>query len=343
MRVLLKTTAFLMAGTLPAFAGTVTYRSFDLQALDTPMNTAVYTPDGTAPFEGWPVVYLLHGHNGTERSWTDLGDVEATLDRMMADGEIRPAVIVMPDAKNSWYVDSAERGGPGDYETAITRDLRKAIEASYPVRRDREGRAIAGLSMGGFGALRLALAHPDLYVASASFSGAIWQNVPKADLEKTPDDLKEAQHAAFFQRQDAATVTAGVILPAVGDHYSGSFGKPFEGRYFNADNVFTLLAMRLQEKAELPAFYISCGDDDGYALWRGAFALYTMMEDSGVSAEFRVTDGAHVWSLWAREIENGLAFIDKHFQTAPAVAEAPDPLRGKAELALDGDEAVKTQ
>ena len=75
-------------------------------------------------------------------------------------------VVVMPDAGNSWYVDFAAVGGPGDFETAILDDLPQAIEEGMPVRRQRGGRAIAGLSMGGFGALRLAFKRPDRYCAS---------------------------------------------------------------------------------------------------------------------------------------------------------------------------------
>lgn len=342
MRVLVRAAALLLAGFSPAFAGSVDYRSFDLPSLSEPLKAAVYAPSGEAPAEGWPVVYLLHGHNGNEKSWTDLGHMEETLDRLIEERVIRPILVVMPDAKNSWYVDSAEVGGPGDYETALTRDLREAVEAGYPVRTDRGGRAIAGLSMGGFGAVRLALAHPELYSASVSFSGALWQNVPKAELEKTPEDLKKAEPNIFFQRVDAATTTAGVVVPNVGDHYSGSFGKPFDARLFNAQNVFTLLALQTQAKAKLPAFYLTCGDDDGYALWRGAYALYTMMEEAGVAAEFRVTDGAHVWSLWAKELVNGLAFIDGHFTDPAAVAEVAPSADAPAAVALDGKEAIPT-
>lgn len=308
-----------------ASAGSLDTRAFDSAALGGPLTAMVYTPDGNPPVGGWPVVYLLHGHGGTERSWTDLGDIEATLDRLMgAEGSLDPALVVMPRAENSWYVDSRAVGGPGDYETALARDLRLAIEADYPVRTDRAGRSIAGLSMGGFGALRLGLSYPELYTVAASLSGAIWQNVPADAIASTPDELKAIQNEVYLRRTDAATLTAGVILPSVGDHYDGAFGTPFDARLFNRQNVFTLLAARIGERAALPAFYIACGDDDGFGLWRGAVALYTQLKAEGHVAQLRITDGDHRWSVWADQVVDALAYIDAERKSAEAkVADAP--------------------
>lgn len=308
-----------------AAAGSLDTRTFDSQALGEPLTAMVYTPDGAPPVGGWPVVYLLHGHGGNERSWTDLGDIEATLDRLMgADGDLDPALVVMPRAKNSWYVDSRAVGGPGDYETALARDLRLQVEADYPVRTDRAGRSIVGLSMGGYGALRLGLSYPDLYTVSASLSGAIWQNIPADALASTPDELKAVQNEVYLRRTDPATLTAGVILPSVGDHYDGAFGTPFDARRFNAENVFTLLAERVAKRAALPAFYIACGDDDGFGLWRGAVALYTQLKAEGQVAQLRITDGDHRWNVWAEQIVGALAFIDAERKSAEAkVADTP--------------------
>lgn len=308
-----------------ATAGSLDARSFDSEALGAPLAAMVYTPDGNPPVGGWPVVYLLHGHGGTERSWTDLGDIEATLDRLMgAEGSLDPALVVMPRAENSWYVDSRAIGGPGDYETALTRDLRLQVEAQYPVRTDRAGRSIAGLSMGGYGALRLGLSYPDLYSVSASLSGAIWQNIPADAIASTPDDLKARQNEVYLRRTDAATLTAGIILPSVGDHYDGAFGTPFDARIFNRQNVFTLLAARIAEGAALPAFYIACGDDDGFGLWRGAVALYTQLKAEGQVAQLRITDGDHRWTVWADQIVGALTYIDAERKSAEAkVADAP--------------------
>ncbi|MGI2033336.1 alpha/beta hydrolase [Rhizobium panacihumi] len=307
--------------TLSAQAGTISDASFHSNALNDKLAVNVYMPDGQAPQGGWPVLYLLHGHDGDQNSWRDLGDIKATLDRLIAEKTIRPLVVVMPGVSNSWYVNSAAVGGPGDYEIAITADLRHRIENTMTVRKDREGRSIAGLSMGGFGALHLAYSHEDLYGAVASLSGAIWQNVPASDLDKTPADLRLIQDSAFFHQVDRTTLTSGIVLPSTGDHFSGAFGTPFDARLFNEKNIFTLVAQNIAEQADLPATFVTCGDDDGFFLWRGAVALHETLQAGGRKSELRITDGDHVWSLWKLTIVDALRFIDGRWDKKQAVAQ----------------------
>ena len=286
-------------------------------ALGRPLEVSIYRPDGPAPAGGWPVLYLLHGLHGCDRDWPSLGGVQATLDRLIAARRVGPMLVVMPDAGDSWYVDSAEVGGPGNYQTAILDDLPRAIERAYPVRADRAGRAIAGLSMGGFGALRLALTRPDRYVAAASLSGAIWQNLPVADSGRAGE---------YFRRVDPATVVSGIDLPPEGGHFGAAFGAPFDPRRFNAANVFTLLARRIGEGAALPAIYLTVGDHDSHDLWRGSIALYQTLMADHIGVDFRVTGGDHVWALWRRSIEDVLVFVDSSFVAAPGER----PLAGAA-------------
>lgn len=303
-----------------ASAGEIRDATFKSAALGADFKVNVYVPSGRAPLGGWPVLYLLHGHDGNQNSWRDLGNIEATLNAMIANKTIKPLVVVMPDAKNSWYVDSNMAGGPGDYETAMTEDLRKEIEHLLPVRTDREGRAIAGLSMGGYGALRLAYSHPDLYYAVASMSGAIWHNIPATEFHKTPADMKLIYDNMFFHQVDPETILTGIVLPSTGDHFSGSFGTPFNAQIFNEKNIFTLVAQRIAKKTNLPATYLTCGDDDGLKLYRGTIALYDMLQANGRKAELRITDGDHVWTLWRTEVANVLRFIDKQWSTAGIMA-----------------------
>jgi len=282
--------------------------TFTSPALHRDISANVYVPSGDPPPNGWPVLYLLHGHGGNQNNWRDLGNIEPTLDRLIGEERIDPLLVVMPDAGNSWYVDSMALGGPGDYETAITRDLRLAVEARYPVRKDREGRGIAGLSMGGFGALRLAYAHNDLYVVTASLSGAIWQNVTAPNLDDTPEELQVVQESAFLKNP-----TSALALPSVGDHFDGAFGRPFDAERFNRLNVFTLIEGAVTAEKPLPVTYITCGDDDGYRLWRGAVDLHETLQAAKRTSELRITDGAHTWALWQQTIVDALLFIDRQW------------------------------
>lgn len=282
-----------------------------------PLPVMVYTPDGKAPVGGWPVLYLLHGRDGDERSWQQMGDIQATLDRLIGAGSIRPVLVVMPGVGNSWYVNSASIGGAGDYDTALTADLRSWVETNLPARRDPGGRAIAGLSMGGYGALHIAYGHPADFSSVASLSGAIWNNVPADDLEKSPDELTLLSDAAFYHRVDLFTVEAGPILLSSGNHFFGAFGTPFSARRFNDQNIFTLVQKAVAANTILPATYLTVGDDDGFHFWRGAIGLFETLLADGRSPELRITDGNHVWSVWKLSIVDALAFIDAHWGPVP--------------------------
>jgi S-formylglutathione hydrolase FrmB len=133
-------------------------------------NVRVLTPAGFDPdVERLPVLWLLHGGFGSSADWTTAGDAEA----LTAD---LPMIVVMPDAgTGGWYTDWL-RGtpeGPQRWETFHLDELRPFIEARFRTRTDRDGRAVAGLSMGGFGAMSYAARHPDLFGFAASFSGAV--------------------------------------------------------------------------------------------------------------------------------------------------------------------------
>ena len=126
----------------------------------------------------YPVLYLLHGGTGSYLDWTVQGDAEA----LSAD---YPLIIVMPDGSGyGGYVDwwNFGGGGPPMWETYHLRQLLPWIDAHYRTIADRDGRAIAGLSMGGGGTMHYAARHPDLFTAAAAFSGAVDSNTVPVQL-----------------------------------------------------------------------------------------------------------------------------------------------------------------
>ena len=296
-----------------AGAGTLRPFRYESRALGKPQTAQVYLPAGEAPDEGWPVLYLLHGLHGTAQDWNSLGNIVQTLDRLIAGKRIKPLVVVMPEGGQSWYVDSAQVGGPGDYATAIGHDLPAAIEDAFPVGGDRQHRAIAGVSMGGYGALRLGLAAPERYAAIATLSPALWQNIPLAAAEPavaSPHDRAPAP--PYFQRIDRNTVTIGVDLPPDGRHFGAAFGTPFDPRRFNDANVFTLLQQAVEAHKQLPAIYLSVGDNDSHRLWRGSIAFFETMQANNLDVDFRMTDGDHDWTLWRAALVDAVLFADAH-------------------------------
>ena len=313
MRLLGAALAFL--GTLAAVqAGTLKNFTYASSALGRDDVAQVYVPDREPPPGGWPVLYLLHGLDGTATDWQALGGIQSAMDRLIADRRIQPMVVVMPAGGNSWYVDSADVHGPGNYATAIAHDLPAAIEAAFPVGADRAHRAAAGLSMGGFGALRLGLSEPERYAAVAAMSPAIWQNIPVEDIDKPSKVLDQLRASDYFHKVDSEDVTVGLDLPPDGRHFGSAFGTPFDPRRFNASNVFTLLQRAVDAHKALPSIFLTVGDDDSHLLWRGAIAFFETMQMDRRNIEFRVTDGDHNWTCWRASLIEAVEFIDRQFR-----------------------------
>ena len=148
--------AFSIAASTQAFADSqIIHDSTHSDALGRSIPMYVYLPDGyqTAK-EPYPVIYMLHGAESKEDSWVDRGGIKVTADNLIARKQLRPSVIVMPTTgPQTWYVD----GNADKAETAILKDLLPFVEKKYNTRKDRAGRSVAGLSMGGYGALNLSL------------------------------------------------------------------------------------------------------------------------------------------------------------------------------------------
>jgi S-formylglutathione hydrolase FrmB len=144
------------------------------------MRLFVLLPVGYArhPRAHLPVLYLLHGGGGTFRDWVDHG-VEGLIDRESVVAHLAPFITVMPDGgRIGWFSDWAGRptgssGPPPAYSTYFIDELVPWIDAHYRTRPTRAGRAIAGLSMGGFGAMSFASRYPDKFAVAGSFSGAV--------------------------------------------------------------------------------------------------------------------------------------------------------------------------
>ena len=257
-------------------------RGFASPALGGDLVYSVYLPPGYARERGpYRVLYLLHGTRGSALDWPRMGNARATADALIASGTIQPLIIVMPAAGNSWYVDSAAVGGPGDFATAIDRDLVAMIDRDYATDTSRRGRAIAGLSMGGYGALRLALMRPDRYGAVAAVSPALWVRV-------TPATVPDERYDRVFQ---------------------GSFGRPFDPRRFVAANPIGLIDGMAQARRR-PAIYLAAGNDDYPGIVADTATFRDALVAAGLAAEYHVVEGRHDWGLWSAQLAPVLRFVD---------------------------------
>ena len=248
---------------------------------------AVYLPpDYGASTRRYPVVYLLHGYTDDESAWIQFGEVNAAADRAIAGREIPPMIIVMPDGGVTWYMNDFE--GKVRYEDMFVQEFIPFIDATSRTRTAREYRGISGLSMGGWGALHLSMRHPDLFVACAAFSAAVWTEEDAAALD-----------SRMYDR-----MFAGLFGPRPKE--KGGVSSHF--RKYNALDLAKTLAEADLKKVR---YYLDCGDDD--FLFKGNAALHVALGSRKVPHEFRVRDGGHTWSYWRTGIIDGLAFIGQNF------------------------------
>src|SRR5271170_2925023 len=142
-----------------AFA-TINYHS---RALQKASSFNIVFPDDPRISRPWSVFYLLHGLSDDHTIWSRRTSIERYVEGL-------PLIVVMPDGGRGFYCDAVEGFA---YETAIVRDLSNYIDATFHTKAERKGRCIGGLSMGGYGAVKLALQYPNLFVSANSHSGAM--------------------------------------------------------------------------------------------------------------------------------------------------------------------------
>jgi enterochelin esterase-like enzyme len=264
-----------LTGASIAWASDVATREFDSSALARKWSYAVYLPDGYESSQlRYPVLYLLHGNGGNLNSWVDQGRIKPTLDRLIANGEIPAAIVVMPDAGTTWFVDRKE-----NMESAVIRDLIPEVERKFNAIQARNGRLVAGLSMGGYGAMRFALKYPEMFAAAGLLSPAIY--------EPTPPATSSAQRVGVFGAPNFdAAVWKSLNYPALWDAY-------------------------LAKKTPVP-MYINSGDDDDFYIEAEAAKFYSLLRRNKQPAELRIVNGAHTWAVWESTIADALRYLFRY-------------------------------
>lgn len=248
--------------------------------------TIYLPPDYQTSTRRYPVVYLLHGYTDNDTGWLQFGEINLTADRGIAERQIPPMIIVMPDGGVSWYINDYQN--KVRYEDFFFQEFIPYIDANYRTRPEKEFRGIAGLSMGGWGTLIYALRHPEMFAAAAAFSPAVWTD---EEVITTEDKVYERIFAPLFG--------------------PGLKGKDRLTAHFRSYNPLDLVKTLPVEKIKTVRFYIDCGDDD--FLYKGNAALHVAMRDRQIPHECRMRDGGHTWSYWRTGILDGLKFIGESF------------------------------
>jgi enterochelin esterase-like enzyme len=234
----------------------------------------------------YPVTYLLHGYGDADDGWIQFGEVNRLADDAIKAGKIPPMIIVTPDGFTSFYINTAD--GKLNYEDFFIKELIPHIEKTYKVKAERKYRGIAGLSMGGYGALMYALKYPNLFVAAAPLSAAVL----------TDNDIINLDEGMF------------------NGLFGNSMGKNLKGKErltpaWLSNSPLAIIEKKTKEELAAVSYWIDCGDDDFLTI--GNAQLHIALTNKKVPHEFRMRDGAHNWTYWRTGIIDALSFIGDSF------------------------------
>ena len=279
----------ILSGTL-AHAGEIVRGSIVSASLKRDFPFIVYVPDGSSASQQqrYSVLYLLHGAGGDENDWIANARVKDTADALIKSGKIPPTLIVMPSCPTCWWVD----GRQDKAETAFWSELVPAIDERYRTIARREGRLIAGVSAGGFGAIRYGLKYADRVAAVAALSPAVYAQTPPAD--------------SAARRQPPFTRTDG----------------RFDAEAWTAKNYPALLDAYGAQPKRVPV-YLVAGDGDKLGIAFEAALLHKRLTElQSNHAELRVVDGEHSWKLWASALPDAMTFLYR--QTPSLIVQTPN-------------------
>jgi S-formylglutathione hydrolase FrmB len=276
----------LTAATASAEVRTGSFRS---PALGRDVGYAVDLPASYAEGDRrYPVVYALHGLFEGSAFWERRG-LAPILKGLEEQGAVAEMIVVAVDGGNSFFVNAPG----GAFEDLVTTDLIAHVEATYRAVPGRAGRALLGISMGGYGALRMAFHRPEAFAAAATHSAMLLEKVP------SPQEGAGRWHMAAFNRV---------------------FGDPIDAELWSSADP-----LRLVEKADakaLPLLYFDCGTEDRFGLFVGNKDLHERLVARGVKHEFGLYPGDHGYEYVRSVLERSLRFLGAALQPAGAKAAA---------------------
>lgn len=255
----------------------------------------VYLPAGydagatQHPPTRYPVLYFLHGLGDNERTLFNSGGW-TLLDDLRNQHKMGDFLIVAPEGRRSFYINSAD--GSVRYNDFFLQEFLPHIESKYRIRPGRAGRAISGISMGGYGALRFAFAHPELFSAASAQSAALITESPQA--------------------LDSASRTGAPLAGVLG----AVFGKPINVAHWNENSPF-VLAKRNAAARRKTAIYFNCGQDDNYGFEKGAAALHEELQKAGIKHEYHSYAGDHSLTYFLSHFAEVMEFHSKAFGLLP--------------------------
>jgi len=264
----------------------VEYKSFQSKLLARDLRYGVYLPASynSSPGKKYPVLYFLHGLFEDETRWSTRGQTDQIMDRMIAEGKIGEFIVAIPFGGTSFYPnmrDSSEK-----WEDAIVTEFVPMIESTSRVNASRATRGISGTSMGGYGALKIAMKHPDLFGSASAHSAVLLQDLSAAKIA-----------AGRLQRFQAL--------------FDRIYGISQDLTYWEANNPMTLA--KDTKKFNGLKLYFDCGTEDDYGFDAGARQLDALLTKTGYPHETHLYPGPHGWDYAKQHTSESLLFHWKAF------------------------------
>jgi len=237
---------------------------------------------GLAPY---PVLYFLHGLGDNEQTLFNTGGW-TLIEDLRQQHKIGDFLVVAPEGRSSFYINSAD--GRERYSDFFLRELIPSIEKKYRVAPGRAGRAISGISMGGYGALRFAFAYPERFSAVSAQSAAL--------ILDSPGEINSAS------RSGSPVVRALSLV----------FGNPIDVEHWTANDPFVLVKKNRAALQRL-AIYFNCGQNDNYGFEKGAAALDKRLTEERIKHEYHPYPGDHSLNYFLSHLGETMEFHSRAF------------------------------
>jgi S-formylglutathione hydrolase FrmB len=234
----------------------------------------------------YPILYLLHGLGDNDQFLIHSGGMNLVED-LWERKQLGEFLIVTPAAGMSFYINSQD--GKRRYEDFFLQEFMPGVEKRYRAQAGRSSRGIAGISMGGYGALHIAFRHPQLFAAVGAHSAALIEKLPSISAQNS--------------RQMSQ-------LRVLGE----AFGSPFDAAFWNQNDPLTIAHTANLAGLEI---YFDCGSEDDYGFDSGAVALDKLLTSRHIPHEFHLYPGGHDWTYFAEHLPALLEFEFQAFASAP--------------------------
>jgi enterochelin esterase-like enzyme len=257
-------------------------KTFESKSLGATVTYVAYLPaDYETSKASYPVIYALHGMFENS-AFLERRAVLPQYEAAVAAGSAPNAIVVTVDGGNNLFINSPK----GRYQDLVSKDLVEHIDKTYRTIAKREGRALLGISMGGYGALNIAFSQPGVFGVVATHSAMLLSQIPTAEA-----GARGGQMRAF----------------------TGVFGEPVDAVAWKAQDPLELA--KTADVKGLPALYIDCGSEDRYGLAAGNRMLHDTLESRKIPHTFGLFPGDHGYEYVHSVFPKSLAFLKEKLAT----------------------------